>query len=96
MRVFCAVIRTIETRLIPYQSRKIDLPTPDFGLSADSTTQSADAVTLAATESTSSGEEMKAPGGKKRRFNGEHVVAKKDDEIRGHTAFLTFAVKFFE
>ncbi|TYZ68917.1 hypothetical protein PybrP1_012255 [[Pythium] brassicae (nom. inval.)] len=93
------MIRTIETRLIPYQSRRIDLPTPDFGLSVETVTSTTGASTSSSSatiESASSGEEAKAPGGKKRRFTGEYVVAKKDDEIRGHTAFLTFAVKFFE
>eukprot|EP00644_Phytophthora_capsici_P007190 jgi/Phyca11/112772/e_gw1.22.50.1 len=44
--------------------------------------------------------ERKKNGGRKRKYVpggvGEHIVAKKDDEIRGHTAYLTFATKFFE
>jgi hypothetical protein len=37
---------------------------------------------------------------KKRRLNakftGDTIVARKDVDIRGHTAFLTFASKFFD
>lgn len=106
------VIRTIETRLVPYSSRNIDLPVPDFGFakkeaepaaaspsgdgeSADSTSQQEDSADTADDKQQSA----ERVTGKKRKLNGKsvgaHVVAKKDDEIRGHTAYLTFATKFF-
>lgn len=106
------MIRTIETRLIPYTARRIDLPTPDFGFAKAATTSPSDATETpeaaeavedvkkssdsSAKDASESEEAKSSSGPKKRRWNGEHVVAKKDDEIRGHTAFLTFACKFFE
>uniref|UniRef100_A0AAV1VAA6 tRNA (adenine(58)-N(1))-methyltransferase n=1 Tax=Peronospora matthiolae TaxID=2874970 RepID=A0AAV1VAA6_9STRA len=102
------LIRTIETRLVPYNSRRIDLPVPDFGFEKQK-----DAVngTVSAEELTvdlgQDGGDLKAVQTKrtkivdrKRKYVpggvGEFIVAKKDDEIRGHTAYLTFATKFFE
>ncbi|CEG38010.1 s-adenosyl-l-methionine-dependent methyltransferases superfamily protein [Plasmopara halstedii] len=99
------LIRTIETRLVPYNSRRIDLPVPDFGFgkkvktengSASSTMNEQDINSTIMDDET----EGKSNGGRKRKYVpggvGEHIVAKKDDEIRGHTAYLTFATKFFE
>lgn len=83
------MIRTIETRLVPYSSRVIELPVPSFDEPYTAPTPAADKDATTATAVT----------GRKRRLTGknegEHIVAKKDDEIRGHTAFLTFASKFF-
>ncbi|KAE9007590.1 hypothetical protein PR001_g15683 [Phytophthora rubi] len=100
------LIRTIETRLVPYNSRRIDLPVPDFGFGKKVKTENGavEAVkvekeTPAKTEEEKE-KERKKNGGRKRKYVpggvGEHIVAKKDDEIRGHTAYLTFATKFFE
>ncbi|CAI5725267.1 unnamed protein product [Peronospora effusa] len=96
------LIRTIETRLIPYNSRRIDLPVPDFGFGKKVQTKNGTA-TLTDVENELEEEteqERKKIGGRKRKYVpggvGEHIVAKKDDEIRGHTAYLTFATKFFE
>ncbi|KAL3657620.1 hypothetical protein V7S43_017424 [Phytophthora oleae] len=99
------LIRTIETRLVPYNSRRIDLPVPDFGFGKKVKTNSGDANATPETEEANKTEEEKEKerkknGGRKRKYVpggvGEHIVAKKDDEIRGHTAYLTFATKFFE
>lgn len=84
------VIRTIETRLVPYSSRVIELPVPSFE----------EPYTAPTPAAASADKNAAAPvAGRKRRLTGkgegEHIVAKKDDEIRGHTAFLTFASKFF-
>ena len=96
------MIRTIETRLIPYNSRRIDLPVPDFGFEKKELTKNeATTMTDSANELEEDTEqERKKNGGRKRKYVpggvGKHIVAKKDDEIRGHTAYLTFATKFFE
>lgn len=104
------MIRTIETRLVPYNSRRIDLPVPDFGFGKKVKTENGAAAAAAAAEAAKQAEEdaakteeekeRKKNGGRKRKYVpggvGEHIVAKKDDEIRGHTAYLTFATKFFE
>ncbi|EGZ05613.1 hypothetical protein PHYSODRAFT_533988 [Phytophthora sojae] len=104
------LIRTIETRLVPYNSRRIDLPVPDFGFGKKVKTENGAAAAAAAAEAAKQAEEdaakteeekeRKKNGGRKRKYVpggvGEHIVAKKDDEIRGHTAYLTFATKFFE
>ncbi|RLN06102.1 hypothetical protein BBJ28_00004668 [Nothophytophthora sp. Chile5] len=118
------MIRTIETRLVPYNSRLIDLPVPDFGFgkkaktngtaSTAKTTGNGQAKEVAndsgvgesATDKTEEDNEetkqqtkQKATGRKRKYVPGgvgDHIVAKKDDEIRGHTAYLTFATKFFE
>ncbi|KAL4168947.1 hypothetical protein KRP22_009876 [Phytophthora ramorum] len=96
------LIRTIETRLVPYNSRRIDLPVPDFGFGKKAKPENAAAVEegdVVKTEEEKE-QERKKNGGRKRKYVaggvGEHIVAKKDDEIRGHTAYLTFATKFFE
>lgn len=93
---------------MPYTARNIHLPTPDFGFEKEPTAATAAAAVAEPTaietnDSTSERTEeatqengSKPPAFKKRRYDGAHVVAKKDDEIRGHTAFLTFAFKFFE
>jgi hypothetical protein len=99
-----AVIRTIETRLVPYSARSIDLPVPNFGIAS----KTDDLTDEATDEQTSNGEAdtqgdkqdgATAVVGRKRKLKGksvgEHIVGKKDDEIRGHTAYLTFATKFF-
>ncbi|KAJ0406648.1 hypothetical protein P43SY_009759 [Pythium insidiosum] len=85
------MIKTIETRLVPYSARRVDLPTPDFGF------DSAESTDATANDDSASDA---APSSKKRRLvNGKSVgdslLARKDQEIRGHTAFLTFASKFF-
>ncbi|KAG7376437.1 tRNA (adenine(58)-N(1))-methyltransferase catalytic subunit trmt61a [Phytophthora pseudosyringae] len=103
------VIRTIETRLVPYNSRRIDLPVPDFGFgkkvkTENGATAATDVQKEVGEDSAKTDEEKekerKKNGGRKRKYVpggvGEHIVAKKDDEIRGHTAYLTFANKFFE
>ncbi|KAI9915000.1 hypothetical protein PsorP6_007761 [Peronosclerospora sorghi] len=101
------LIRTIETRLVPYNSRRIDLPVPDFGFETNGKT-SKEAATIAKADekledNSTSNEDEKGKGtkrcsGRKRKYVpggvGQHIVAKKDDEIRGHTAYLTFATKF--
>ncbi|TDH67723.1 hypothetical protein CCR75_001949 [Bremia lactucae] len=99
------LIRTIETRLVPYNSRRIDLPVPDFGF-GQKVNPKKDGESIILDEQT----ERDTPGideekkhlkvdERKRKYVpggvGEHIVAKKDDEIRGHTAYLTFATKFF-
>lgn len=106
------LIRTIETRLVPYNSRLIDLPVPDFGFGKKVKTasgaakkeESDESAKDSATDKTEEsndgeGKQKKTPG-RKRKYvpggSGDHIVAKKDDEIRGHTAYLTFATKFFE
>jgi hypothetical protein len=103
--VFGAVIRTIETRLVPYNSRRIDLPVPDFGFGKKAKTENGAAAgkeeeTDAVKTKEEEEKERKKNGGRKRKYVpggvGEHIVAKKDDEIRGHTAYLTFATKFFD
>ena len=94
--VLCiVVIRTIETRLVSYNSRRIDLPVPDFGFGKQK-----DAVNGTATAEEQKvdlgqdGGELKAVQTKqtkivdrKRKYVpggvGEFIVAKKDDEIRG-------------
>lgn len=92
---------------MPYTARNIHLPTPDFGFkkepatAASSAADAAAATTNGSSVSEKTAEAMQENGAKsapskKRRYDGAHVVAKKDDEIRGHTAFLTFAFKFFE
>lgn len=105
-----AVIRTIETRLVPYNSRRIDLPVPDFGFGKKVKTENGSVTTMgdvdkeaeqdSAKTQEEKEQERKKNGGRKRKYVpggvGEHIVAKKDDEIRGHTAYLTFATKFFE
>ncbi|POM65189.1 tRNA (adenine-N(1)-)-methyltransferase catalytic subunit [Phytophthora palmivora] len=100
------LIRTIETRLVPYNSRRIDLPVPDFGFGKKiktdngTTASTTDVQELEEDLKTEEEKERKKNGGRKRKYVpggvGEHIVAKKDDEIRGHTAYLTFATKFFE
>ncbi|KAG6949867.1 hypothetical protein JG688_00014451 [Phytophthora aleatoria] len=102
------MIRTIETRLVPYNSRRIDLPVPDFGFGIKVKTENGSAASTVneqkEEDSTKTEEEKekdhKKNGGRKRKYVpggvGEHIVAKKDDEIRGHTAYLTFATKLFE
>jgi hypothetical protein len=82
------VIKTIETRLVPYSARNIDLPVPDFGDKFHESEQ-------APPSSSEKQEDDDVVGKKRKRFVGDHVVSKKDSEIRGHTAFLTFATKFF-
>lgn len=82
------MVRTIETRLVPYSSRVIELPVPSF-----------DEPYTAPTPEAADKDAAAPVAGRKRRLTGkgegDHIVAKKDDEIRGHTAFLTFASKFF-
>lgn len=96
-----AVIRTVETRLVPYSARNIDLPTPDFGFekAAASDDQPSEESEAPRSDTAATTEEPTKVTGQKRKLNdkhvGEHLVAKKYDEIRGHTAFLTFASKFF-
>lgn len=102
-----AVIRTIETRLVPYSARNIDLPVPNFGVAKKAEESTDEQGNDAATQETNGNAEKQdekqegAAGvvGRKRKLKGksvgEHIVAKKDDEIRGHTAYLTFATKFF-
>lgn len=101
------VIRTIETRLVPYSSRNIDLPVPDFGFpkktEAEPTTENGSAASTPEEGKSDDAGKTESSGpvvGRKRKYNGksvgEHIVAKKDDEIRGHTAYLTFATKFFK
>ncbi|KAF4319092.1 hypothetical protein BBO99_00006754 [Phytophthora kernoviae] len=112
------LIRTIETRLVPYNSRLIDLPVPDFGFGKKVKTATGAAATSegngqkdseedsskgSATDKTEDNDDQpkqKKTAGRKRKYvpggMGDHIVAKKDDEIRGHTAYLTFATKFFE
>ncbi|GMF25801.1 unnamed protein product [Phytophthora lilii] len=101
-----------QTRLVPYNSRRIDLPVPDFGFGKKAKTENGAAAAVAAEAGQKQAEEeaakteeekekeRKKNGGRKRKYVpggvGEHIVAKKDDEIRGHTAYLTFATKFFE
>ncbi|GMF52354.1 unnamed protein product [Phytophthora fragariaefolia] len=96
--------------LVPYNSRRIDLPVPDFGFGKKVKTENgaaaaAEAAQMQAEEDAAKTEEEKEKerkknGGRKRKYVpggvGEHIVAKKDDEIRGHTAYLTFATKFFD
>ncbi|CAH0519857.1 unnamed protein product [Peronospora belbahrii] len=104
------LIRTIETRLVPYNSRRIDLPVPDFGFGKKVSTRT-EATKMTCVEKELNEDmskdtkeekelERKKNGGCKRKYIpggvGDHIVAKKDDEIRGHTAYLTFATKFFE
>lgn len=95
------LIRTIETRLVPYNSRRIDLPVPDFGFGKKAKTENGATCLTESEQDTKTDEEKehKKDGGRKRKYVpggvGEHIVAKKDDEIRGHTAYLTFATKFF-
>ncbi|KAF0690584.1 Aste57867_18031 [Aphanomyces stellatus] len=72
-------VRTIETRLMPYSARTVTLPIPSF-------------------------EEEYQRSAAKRKLADEtqvevdksttHTLAKRDEEMRGHTAFLTFAYKF--
>ncbi|TMW57700.1 hypothetical protein Poli38472_014303 [Pythium oligandrum] len=95
-------IKTIETRLVPFSSRSVDLPVPDFGFdtaASSSTESSKPATDSAESNGNESAESASQPSAKKRRINGKSVgdnlVARKDNEIRGHTAFLTFASKFF-
>ncbi len=88
----CLVIRTIETRLVPYSTRNIDLPVPDFGFG---TIESNTSVNAAAATEKNDTNETNGTNKRKAKHLGEHIVAKRDDEIRGHTAFLTFAAKFF-
>ncbi|CAI5710822.1 unnamed protein product [Hyaloperonospora brassicae] len=102
------LIRTIETRLVPYNSRRIDLPVPDFGFGKKVKAVNGDAAAegLKREVDEDDGQVEKGTKGqtkvadRKRKYVpggvGEHIVAKKDDEIRGHTAYLTFATKFFE
>ncbi|KAG6950924.1 hypothetical protein JG687_00013943 [Phytophthora cactorum] len=102
------MIRTIETRLVPYNSRRIDLPVPDFGFGIKVKTENGSAASTVNEQKEEDSikteeekeKERKKNGGRKRKYVpggvGEHIVAKKDDEIRGHTAYLTFATKFFE
>ncbi|OQR99325.1 tRNA (adenine-N(1)-)-methyltransferase catalytic subunit [Thraustotheca clavata] len=79
-------IRTIETRLMTYCSRTVPLPVPNFGFDDQTTTP----------EQVESND---AQVGEKRKLEEDsaaqgHTFAKRDDEMRGHTAFLTFAYKF--
>lgn len=99
-----AVIRTIETRLVPYSARNIDLPVPNFGVASKADDSTDEATDEQASNGGADAQGDKQDGaaavvGRKRKLKGkslgEHVVAKKDDEIRGHTAYLTFATKFF-
>ncbi|KAF1774146.1 S-adenosyl-L-methionine-dependent methyltransferase [Phytophthora cactorum] len=93
-----AMIRTIETRLVPYNSRRIDLPVPDFGFGIKVKTENGSAASTVNEQK----EEDSTRQRRKRRRNArrmvaasaKHIVAKKDDEIRGHTAYLTFATNF--
>ncbi|KAF1318113.1 tRNA methyltransferase, partial [Globisporangium splendens] len=90
------MIRTIETRLVPYSARNIDLPTPDFGF--ENKTEAAEANGAGSAPSAEDDSPKPVTGQKRKASDkhiGEHLVAKKYDEIRGHTAFLTFASKFF-
>ena len=94
--------------MVPYNSRRIDLPVPDFGfgkqVKAVNGDVAADALKREVDED--GGHVEKGTKGRtkvadrKRKYVpggvGEYIVAKKDDEIRGHTAYLTFATKFFE
>lgn len=78
------VIKTMETRVTPFSVRNADsklLKTPVE-------------VRLETNESTNI-ERLKKRQKHYDIQTVQHLVAKKDDEIRGHTAFLTFACKFF-
>ncbi|OQR94646.1 tRNA (adenine-N(1)-)-methyltransferase catalytic subunit [Achlya hypogyna] len=76
-------IRTIETRLMTYTARYVSMPVPDFG--ANATIAQVDAATG---EKRKRGEKPEAPE------KDQLTLAKRDEEMRGHTAFLTFAYKF--
>ncbi|CCI40062.1 unnamed protein product [Albugo candida] len=78
------LIKTMETRVTPFSVRNADskiLKTPVE-------------VRLETNESTNI-ERLKKRQKHYDIQTVQHLVAKKDDEIRGHTAFLTFACKFF-
>nr|CCA16504.1 tRNA (adenineN(1))methyltransferase catalytic subunit putative [Albugo laibachii Nc14] len=81
------LIKTIETRVIPYSVRNIEskvLKCPEEEEKvASNGLQIIESIRLKK---------------RQKQFDAQmipNLVAKKDDEIRGHTAFLTFACKFF-
>ncbi|KDO32080.1 hypothetical protein SPRG_03299 [Saprolegnia parasitica CBS 223.65] len=78
-------IRTIETRLMTYTARTVTLPVPDFGTS--------DAAVANAIAEASGEKRKRMPEGPEAELP-THTLAKRDEEMRGHTAFLTFAYKF--
>ncbi|EQC28142.1 hypothetical protein SDRG_14099 [Saprolegnia diclina VS20] len=78
-------VRTIETRLMTYTARTVTLPVPDFG--------SSDAA-IANAIAEASGEKRKRVPEVPESELPTHTLAKRDEEMRGHTAFLTFAYKF--
>lgn len=78
------MIKTIETRLIPYTARTAELMIPDFGGEAMETPEELQTRLRAKKRKLVDGQGIK-----------QTLAAKKDTDIRGHTAFLTFASKFF-
>ncbi|KAF0735962.1 hypothetical protein AaE_009044 [Aphanomyces astaci] len=71
-------VRTIETRLMPYSARTVALPVPSFEVEYQR-------VKRKAVE-----DEVENEADKPKTV----TLAKRDEEMRGHTAFLTFAYKF--
>ncbi|KAF1774150.1 S-adenosyl-L-methionine-dependent methyltransferase [Phytophthora cactorum] len=99
-----AMIRTIETRLVPYNSRRIDLPVPDFGFGIKVKTENGSAASTVneqkEEDSTRRGgkeKERKKNGGRKRKYVPAVWEStswpRRTTKSRTH-AYLTFATNF--